>query len=163
MFATKVLVGALLLGVAKAQFLQVASDPAIALQPPPLHQGGFATFSAQPVAQTFIQQVRPSVTPSVSQAPALAPLPVLRQQQQQQPQQVLAHHAVVRNSEDEARLPAELQRSQNFYKDPRIAEGLAKSSWFTPGEEQVLDREAEKIPREQVFKLLKNAGLVRRR
>lgn len=152
MFATKVLVGALLLGVAKAQFLQVASDPAIALQPPPLHQGGFATFSAQPVAQTFIQQ-----------APALAPLPVLRQQQQQQPQQVLAHHAVVRNSEDEARLPAELQRSQNFYKDPRIAEGLAKSSWFTPGEEQVLDREAEKIPREQVFKLLKNAGLVRRR
>lgn len=80
------------------------------------------------------------------------------QQQQQQP---LAHHAVVRNAEDEARLPEELRN--NFYKNPRIAEGLAKESWFTPGEEQVLDREAEKIPREQVFKLLKNAGLARRR
>ncbi len=83
---------------------------------------------------------------------------MLRQQQQQQP---LAHHAVVRNAEDEARLPEELRN--NFYKNPRIAEGLAKSSWFIPGEEQVLEREAEKIPREQIFKLLKNAGLARRR
>ncbi|KAE8745927.1 hypothetical protein FOCC_FOCC007444 [Frankliniella occidentalis] len=62
-------------------------------------------------------------------------MPMLRQQQQQQ--QPLAHHAVVRTAEDEARLPEELRN--NFYKDPRIAEGLAKSSWFTPGEEQICD------------------------
>ncbi|XP_052124380.1 uncharacterized protein LOC113204569 [Frankliniella occidentalis] len=148
MSLSPLLAAALLLGAAlaqaQAQFL--SADPSIALQPPPLHHGAFATFGAQPVAvaqpQSFLQ-----------------PLPMLRQQQQQQ--QPLAHHAVVRTAEDEARLPEELRN--NFYKDPRIAEGLAKSSWFTPGEEQVLDREAEKIPREQIFKLLKNAGLARRR
>ncbi|KAK3925647.1 Uracil phosphoribosyltransferase [Frankliniella fusca] len=157
MSPSPLLAAALLLGAAlaqaQAQFL--SADPSIALQPPPLHQGAFASFGVQPVA------VAQPVAQPVAQS-FLQPLPMLRQQQQQpQPQQPLAHRAVVRNAEDEARLPEELRN--NFYKDPRIAEGLAKSSWFTPGEEQVVDREAEKIPREQIFKLLKNAGLARRR
>ncbi|KAK6631843.1 hypothetical protein RUM43_013909 [Polyplax serrata] len=74
---------------------------------------------------------------------------------------VLAHRAVVINAENEARLPPHLLNP--FYKNPRIAAALAKESWFGPGEEQVIDREAEKIPRVEVIKLLKQAGLARRR
>ena len=33
---------------------------------------------------------------------------------------------------------------------------------FGPGEEQVVNREAEKIPRQQIVKLLKQAGFARR-
>ncbi|XP_067013250.1 uncharacterized protein [Anabrus simplex] len=72
----------------------------------------------------------------------------------------LAHRAVVLNSEAEARLPPQFQNP--FYKDPRIAAGLAKESWFAPGEQQVLEREAEKIPRSKILSILKHAGLARR-
>jgi hypothetical protein len=73
----------------------------------------------------------------------------------------LAHRAVLVNSEAEAQLPPSLQNP--FYKNPRIEAVLAKESWFTPGEQQVREREAEKIPRQKIYSILKNAGLVQRR
>jgi hypothetical protein len=73
----------------------------------------------------------------------------------------LAHRAVLLNSAAEARLPASLQNP--FYKNPHIEAALAKESWFTPGEEQVREREAEKIPRQKIYSILKNAGFVQRR
>lgn len=73
----------------------------------------------------------------------------------------LAHRAVVQNSEAEARLPPSLQNP--FYKNPRIEAALAKESWFTPGEQQVKEREAEKIPRQKIFSILKHAGFIQRR
>lgn len=75
----------------------------------------------------------------------------------------LAHRAVIENSIRESELPSELIRSNQFYSNPRIAAGLAKASWFTEKEMPVFDREAEKIPREQVFKIFKNAGFIQRR
>ena len=77
------------------------------------------------------------------------------------PKRALAHRAVLVNSEAEAQLPASLQNP--FYKNPRIEAALAKESWFTPGEQQVREREAEKIPRQKIYSILKNAGLVKRR
>lgn len=73
----------------------------------------------------------------------------------------LAHRAVLVNSEAEAQLPPSLQNP--FYKNPRIEAALAKESWFTPGEQQVREREAEKIPRQKIYSILRNAGLVKRR
>lgn len=75
----------------------------------------------------------------------------------------LAHRAVVENSISESQLPAELIRSNNFYRNPKTAEALAKDSWLTDKEMPVFDREAEKIPREQVYKIFKNAGFIQRR
>ncbi|KAG4069770.1 hypothetical protein HA402_003211 [Bradysia odoriphaga] len=75
----------------------------------------------------------------------------------------LAHRAVVENSIRESQLPAELIRSNNFYSNPKTADALAKDSWLTDKEMPVFDREAEKIPREQVFKIFKNAGFIHRR
>ncbi|BES92901.1 Hypothetical protein NTJ_05710 [Nesidiocoris tenuis] len=77
------------------------------------------------------------------------------------PSQSLAHPAVVINAEQEAQLPAHLLNP--FYKNPRVAEALAKESWFGPGEMLVNDRETQKIPRTRIFSVLKNAGLARRR
>lgn len=68
---------------------------------------------------------------------------------------------VVINAEQEAQLPAHLLNP--FYKNPRVAEALAKESWFGPGEMLVNDRETQKIPRTRIFSVLKNAGLARRR
>lgn len=79
----------------------------------------------------------------------------------QQPKRELAHPALVHNAQLESQLPPQLLNP--FYKNPRIAAALAKESWFAPGENQVYDREAEKIPREKIYSVLKNAGLVRRR
>lgn len=73
----------------------------------------------------------------------------------------LAHRAVVANSYREAEYPSELRN--DFYKNPKIADSLAKESWFTSKEMPVFEREAEKIPREQVYKIFKNAGFVNRR
>uniref|UniRef100_A0A1B0D968 Uncharacterized protein n=1 Tax=Phlebotomus papatasi TaxID=29031 RepID=A0A1B0D968_PHLPP len=73
----------------------------------------------------------------------------------------LAHPAVVENSLREQQYPAEFQN--NFYKNPHIADALAKESWFTDKEMPVYEREADKIPRGQIVKILKNAGLARRR
>lgn len=75
----------------------------------------------------------------------------------------LAHRAVIENSIRESQLPPELIRSNNFYRNPKTAEALAKDSWLTDKEMPVFDREAEKIPREQVFKIFKNAGFIHRR
>ncbi|RZF49291.1 hypothetical protein LSTR_LSTR011816 [Laodelphax striatellus] len=72
-----------------------------------------------------------------------------------------SHRAVVLNAEREAQLPPNLLNP--FYKNPRIAEALAKESWFTNEEMHVTDREAEKIPRQKIYSVLKNAGFVNRR
>ncbi|XP_055914351.1 uncharacterized protein LOC129947714 [Eupeodes corollae] len=73
----------------------------------------------------------------------------------------LAHKSVVENAIREAQLPPEL--TNNFYKNPRVAAALAKESWLTDKEMPVFDREAEKIPRDMIYKIFKNAGWVRRR
>ncbi|XP_050427080.1 uncharacterized protein LOC126837282 [Adelges cooleyi] len=65
---------------------------------------------------------------------------------------------VVAALQRESLLPAHMQNA--FYKNPRIAEHLAKSSWFGPGEEHAVNRDTEKIPREQIYHILKNAGLL---
>jgi len=57
----------------------------------------------------------------------------------------------------------ELSKSARFYSDPVIAANLAKESLLTKKEMAVVHREAEKIPREQVYKLFKNAGYLNRR
>lgn len=75
----------------------------------------------------------------------------------------LAHPAVVANSIAESELPPELSKSHRFYSNPHVAAGLARSSWLTDKESPVFDREADKIPREQVFKIFKNAGFLSRR
>ncbi|XP_068147873.1 uncharacterized protein [Drosophila tropicalis] len=74
-----------------------------------------------------------------------------------------AHPSVVQNAHWESELPAELSKSSRFYNDPVIAANLAKESLLTRKEMAVIDREAEKIPREQVYKLFKNAGYLSRR
>ncbi|XP_032680182.1 uncharacterized protein LOC116848336 [Odontomachus brunneus] len=76
------------------------------------------------------------------------------------PTTVLAHPAVLINSAMEDNLPNELRN--DFYKNSNIAAGLAKESWFIDKESQVLDRETDKIPREKIYSVLHNAGLVRR-
>lgn len=73
---------------------------------------------------------------------------------------VLPHPAVALNAESEALLPRELLKSHDFYDNPAIAAGLAKESWFTNKEMQVVEREAEKIPREKIYKIVKNAGFL---
>ncbi|KOB64577.1 putative secreted protein, partial [Operophtera brumata] len=50
----------------------------------------------------------------------------------------------------------------DFYDNPAIAEGLARESWFTNKEMRVVEREAEKIPRESIYKIVKNAGFLDR-
>lgn len=77
--------------------------------------------------------------------------------------QQYAHPSVVDNSFREAQLPPELKKSDRFYNNPHIAAALAKESWFTDKEMPVIDREAEKIPREMIFKIFKNAGWIKRR
>ncbi|EDV96909.1 uncharacterized protein LOC6558499 isoform X2 [Drosophila grimshawi] len=74
-----------------------------------------------------------------------------------------AHPSVVQNAQWESELPAELSKSARFFNDPVIAANLAKSSLLTSKEMAVQHREAEKIPREQVYKLFKNAGYLSRR
>ncbi|EDW37791.1 GL15072 [Drosophila persimilis] len=74
-----------------------------------------------------------------------------------------AHPSVVRNAQWESELPAELSKSARFYNDPVVAANLAKASLLTTKEMAVVHREAEKIPRDQVYKLFKNAGWLSRR
>ncbi|XP_030247063.1 uncharacterized protein LOC108652294 [Drosophila navojoa] len=74
-----------------------------------------------------------------------------------------AHPSVVKNAQWESELPHELSKSARFYDDPVIAANLAKESLLTRKEMAVIHREAEKIPREQVYKLFKNAGYLSRR
>lgn len=65
---------------------------------------------------------------------------------------------VVAAFQRDALLPPHMQNT--FYKNPKIAENLAQNSWFGPGEQHAVDRETEKIPREKIFLILKNAGLL---
>lgn len=74
------------------------------------------------------------------------------------PQKNIAHDAVIRNAAQEAQLPPDLLNP--FYKNPKIRLALAKHSWFGPGERQVKQREAEKIPRHVIFSVLNHAGLL---
>ncbi|EEZ97408.1 hypothetical protein TcasGA2_TC011237 [Tribolium castaneum] len=69
-----------------------------------------------------------------------------------QPTESVAHGAVVENAIAESQLPQDLLNP--FYKNPAIAAGLAKESWFTNKEFPVHHREAEKIPRSQIYKLI---------
>ncbi|XP_037958902.1 uncharacterized protein LOC119688295 [Teleopsis dalmanni] len=73
----------------------------------------------------------------------------------------LQHIAVIENDAYEQTLPYELKNA--FYKTPRVREALAKSSWFGPGEEPVFDRQAEKIPRIEIYNVLAHAGLIPRK
>uniref|UniRef100_A0A1Q3FS48 Putative conserved secreted protein n=1 Tax=Culex tarsalis TaxID=7177 RepID=A0A1Q3FS48_CULTA len=73
----------------------------------------------------------------------------------------LAHPAVVENARNEAQYPSELRG--HVYDNPRVAEALAKESWFGDKEMPVFERAADKIPRERIVKIFKNAGFVRRR
>lgn len=73
----------------------------------------------------------------------------------------LAHPAVVENALHEAQYPDQFRN--NFYKNPHIADALAKQSWFGDKEMPVFEREADKIPRDRIVKIFKNAGFVRRR
>ncbi|KRT86690.1 hypothetical protein AMK59_1806, partial [Oryctes borbonicus] len=63
------------------------------------------------------------------------------------------HPAVVENALAESQLPAELLNP--FYKNPAIAAGLAKESWFGHKEFPVHNREADKIPRSEILKIVK--------
>lgn len=63
------------------------------------------------------------------------------------------HPAVVQNALAEAQLPAELLNP--FYKNPAIAAGLAKESWFGHKEFPVHHREADKISRSEILKIIK--------
>ncbi|XP_061729178.1 uncharacterized protein LOC133534103 [Cydia pomonella] len=73
---------------------------------------------------------------------------------------VRPHPAVEQNAARDAQLPRELLKSRDFYDNPAIAEGLARESWFTNKEMQVVEREAEKIPRERIYKIVKSAGFL---
>ncbi|KAM3961163.1 uncharacterized protein ACR2FA_004714 [Aphomia sociella] len=75
---------------------------------------------------------------------------------------VRPHPAVELNAASEALLPRDLLKSSDFYDNPSIASGLAKESWFTNKEMQVVEREAEKIPREKIYSIVKNAGFLDR-
>ncbi|XP_073959405.1 uncharacterized protein [Choristoneura fumiferana] len=72
------------------------------------------------------------------------------------------HPAVEQNAAVESQLPRELLKSRDFYDNPAVAEGLAKESWFTNKEMQVVEREAEKIPRSSIYKIVKSAGFLDR-
>ncbi|XP_037908617.1 uncharacterized protein LOC119650151 [Hermetia illucens] len=91
----------------------------------------------------------------------IQPVPLVYQRSQVPQEVSLAHRAVVENALRESQLPPEYLNK--FYKNPKIAEALAKESWFTDKEMPVFDRVAEKIPRERIFKIFKGAGWIRRR
>ncbi|KAH8271884.1 hypothetical protein KR044_008721, partial [Drosophila immigrans] len=77
------------------------------------------------------------------------------------PQHNLQHIAVLENAAWEQSLPPHFQNP--FYKTPRVRQALAKSSWFGPGEQVVHERQAEKIPRMEIYNVLSHAGLLPRR
>lgn len=132
-----------LLPLAKSQLFE--NDLPVSLQPPPLQP--------QPKSD-FGSLIVPSLTvPSIPQFPSAPAAPF--------PPKPISHQAALLNAEEEAKLPPSLLNP--FYKNPRIAEQLAKQSWFEPGENLVEDRETEKIPRDKIFYALKSAGLIRRR
>ena len=124
-------------------------------------------FASSIEAQFFYHQPRQALHLPTAAAAAETSyyqfsLPSPTQQYANTPSQY-AHPAVINNALREAEYPAEYRKSDRFYKNPHIAAALAKESWFTDKEMPVLHREAEKIPREMVFKIFKNAGWIKRR
>ncbi|XP_055638522.1 uncharacterized protein LOC129776731 [Toxorhynchites rutilus septentrionalis] len=99
----------------------------------------FAILCAGASAQIFLSQ----------------PIPLARQEAS------LAHPAVVENAINEAHYPSEYKN--RVYNNPHVAEALAKESWFSDKEMPVFDRAADKIPRDRIAKIFKDAGFVRRR
>lgn len=75
----------------------------------------------------------------------------------------LVHPAVVMKAQWDSQLPPELQKSARFYNNPKIAAGLAAESWFTDTEHPVFEREADKIDRNQITKIFRNAGLMKKK
>lgn len=75
---------------------------------------------------------------------------------------VRPHPSVEINAESESLLPREYLKSRDFYDNPAIAADLAKESWFTNKEMLVLERESEKIPRDKIYHIVKNAGFLDR-
>lgn len=73
----------------------------------------------------------------------------------------LAHKAVIENSIRESQYPSEYLNK--FYDNPRVAAGLAEASWLTDKEMPVFEREADKVPREEIFKIINHAQFVHRR
>ncbi|CAG9112763.1 unnamed protein product [Plutella xylostella] len=117
------------------------------------------------LAAVSVAQARPGIfAPLHFSAPAVAapvhPLGV--EYVDASPPVVRPHPAVELNAESEALLPRELIKSRDFYDNPAIAAGLAKESWFTNKEMRVVEREAEKIPRERIYHIVKSAGFLDR-
>ncbi|XP_055711533.1 uncharacterized protein LOC129806785 [Phlebotomus papatasi] len=73
----------------------------------------------------------------------------------------IPHHAVLNIEQEENLLPDHLKNP--FLRTPRVAAALAVSSWFGHGEEPVFEREADKIPRSEIYTVLTHAGLIPRR
>lgn len=120
------------------------------------------TMIVMALAASVSAQFFPQHEPSFAiQPPPLQAQPLVYQQQVAPQPQNYAHRAVVQNAASEAQLPPHLLNP--FYKNQRVASALAKESWFTPLENLVVDREAEKIPRQKIYSMLKHAGFVNRR
>lgn len=68
------------------------------------------------------------------------------------------HLAVLKNEEQEALLPNEYRNP--FLSSPHVRMALHWSSWLHPGELPVQNREADRIPRYAIFKVLTHAGLL---
>lgn len=73
-----------------------------------------------------------------------------------------AHPAVLDNDYQEYRLPSHY-RSQLLQTSPRLQALLSKSSWLTPGEQPVQHREADRIHRSEIYKVMTHAGFLPRR
>lgn len=141
---------AVLLAGASAQFFP-QQELSLGLKPPPLQQ-----------QQQFVAPQPQFVTPQQFAVPQQQfNRQFVPQQQQLGSQPNYVHRAVVQNAALESQLPVQFQNP--FYKNQKIANALAKESWFTPGENLVVDREAEKIPRQKIFAVLKHAGFINRR
>ncbi|XP_055857141.1 uncharacterized protein LOC129919982 [Episyrphus balteatus] len=72
----------------------------------------------------------------------------------------IQHKAVLQNDAYEQTLSNDFKNP--FYKTARINAALKQSSWLGPGEELVYERQAEKIPRSQIYSVLSHAGLIPR-
>ena len=65
---------------------------------------------------------------------------------------------VIENAEQENTLPGHLKNP--FYKDSRLVSALAHESLIRPEEEEVFERDSDKVSRDSIFHLLRSAGLV---
>lgn len=138
-----VILSCILLPLVKSQIFE--NDLPVSLQPPPPQPQPKADFGSLILSGLPVASI-----PQIPSAPS-GPFPP----------KPISHRAVLFSAEEEAKLPPSLLNP--FYKNPRIAEQLAKQSWFEPGENLVEDRDTEKIPRDKIFYALKSAGLIRRR